>query len=284
MNLLVIGGGNMATALIGGLLSGKAPIQRLHVIEPATVAQEKLQSRFSAPLRANGVEFSMDAATAPFSLDQEADNTWVVLAVKPQQMRDSCETAEPSVRTVLTRGLLLSIAAGVTTEAIARWTGNHRIVRAMPNTPALVAQGVTGLFAHSSVSTQARAQAEALVSSVGKVVWLTEESLMDAVTALSGSGPAYVFRFIEALVAAGEQMGLSADQSLQLAVHTMKGALALLESSGESPAGLREKVTSKGGTTAAALTSLERDQFMRVVSNALLAARDRGADMSREFG
>ena len=107
---------------------------------------------------------------------------------------------------------------------------------------------------------------------------------MDAVTALSGSGPAYVFRFIEALVAAGEQMGLSADQSHQLAVHTMKGALALLESSGESPAGLREKVTSKGGTTAAALTSLERDQFMRVVSNALLAARDRGADMSREFG
>ncbi len=283
MNLLFIGGGNMATALIGGLLAGKSSIQRLHVIEPNTDAREKLQSRFAATMRANGVEFSFDASETPDAFAKDAATSWVVLAVKPQHMKDVCERAVGATRILLEQGLVLSIAAGVSIAAIAGWLRNTRVVRSMPNTPALVSQGVTGLCAHTSVPSQARAQAEALMASVGKVVWVDQESLMDAVTALSGSGPAYVFRFIEALAAAGEQLGLSHSQSMLLSMHTLKGALALLESSGEPPAALREKVTSKGGTTAAALASLEHDQFMRVIEKALTAARDRGTAMSKEF-
>ena len=283
MNLLFIGGGNMATALIGGLLAGKSSIQRLHVIEPNTDAREKLQSRFAATMRAHGVEFSFDASETPESFAKDAATSWGGLAVKPQHMKDVCEQAVGSTRILLEQGLVLSIAAGVSIAAIAGWLRNTRVVRSMPNTPALVSQGVTGLCAHASVPSQARAQAEALMASVGKVVWVDQESLMDAVTALSGSGPAYVFRFIEALAAAGEQLGLSPSQSMLLSMHTLKGALALLESSGESPAVLREKVTSKGGTTAAALASLDHDQFMHVIEKALTAARDRGTAMSKEF-
>ena len=283
MNLLFIGGGNMATALIGGLLAGKSSIQRLHVIEPNTEAQEKLQSRFAATMRANGVEFSFHGAEAPASFAQDAASSWVVLAVKPQHMKEACAQATGPARAVLEKGLVLSIAAGVSIATISGWLNNTRVVRGMPNTPALVSQGVTGLCAHASVSPQARAQAEALMASVGRVVWVDQEPLMDAVTALSGSGPAYVFRFVEALTAAGEKLGLSHAQSMLLSVHTLKGALALLESSGEPPAVLREKVTSKGGTTAAALASLDRDEFMQMIEKALTAARDRGAEMSREF-
>jgi pyrroline-5-carboxylate reductase len=283
MNLLFVGGGNMATALIGGLLESKSPLQRLHVIDPNPAAQEKLLSRFSADIRANGVDFSIDTRTCPASFSGDAANTWVVLAVKPQHMKDAVEQASPELKRLLQESLLLSIAAGVSIDSIGRWCGNPRVVRAMPNTPALISLGITGLFAAPAVSASARAQAEQLMNAVGKSIWIEREDLMDAVTALSGSGPAYVFRFVEALTAAGEQLGLSSTQSALLATETLKGAMALLESSGESPAVLREKVTSKGGTTAAALASLDRDQFMAAIGRALVAARDRGAEMSREF-
>jgi len=142
---------------------------------------------------------------------------------------------------------------------------------------------MTGLFADKSLSAQAKAQAEQLTNAVGRSLWVNDESLMDTVTAVSGSGPAYVFRFIEGLVSAGESLGLTKAQAAELSLQTVKGAMALLESSQEDPAVLRERVTSKGGTTAAALASLDQDQFMAIMEKALKAARDRGTEMSREF-
>ncbi len=283
MNLCFIGGGNMASALIGGLIESQTPLQRLHVVEPDNGARERLLSRFASPARSHGIDLSIDATDSPNDLAREPGATWVVLAVKPQHMREVCLESAPGVRQLLGNSLLLSIAAGVSVQAIGNWCGHSRIVRAMPNTPALVGSGVTGLFASSSIPAQARAQAEQLMSAVGRTAWIDREELMDAVTALSGSGPAYVFRFIEALTAAGTELGLSGEQSAMLALETVKGATALLESSGESPASLREKVTSRGGTTAAALASLDAGGFMSMMAEALRAARDRGAAMSREF-
>ena len=317
MNLLFVGGGNMASALLGGLVENAAGVTHIHVIEPTAAARDALSTRYAAALNKKNIMFSIDAACAPgafvahhvatsahtsaasfttsnsavspaiaassASSASSAAALWVILAVKPQQMESACVDSHASVRACLAGGKLLSIAAGISTQALANWCGNDQIVRAMPNTPALVNRGITGLFAGQQISAATRDQAGQLMSAVGQVVWVDDESLMDAVTALSGSGPAYVFRFIEALAAGGQALGLSAAQSETLAVETLEGALALLKSSGETPAALREKVTSKGGTTAAALASLDHDQFMTVVANALVAARDRGAEMAKEF-
>lgn len=283
MNLCFVGGGNMATALLGGLLKGDSAITQVHVIEPHAQARDTLVQRFAAQMQTKGVGFSVDGQDCPQALITEAESTWIMLAVKPQQMKQACSEASPSLKTLLTRGQLLSIAAGISIDALSNWCGNRRIVRAMPNTPALVTQGVTGMFAHPSVNATARKQAEQLMCAVGQTVWIDNEALMDAVTALSGSGPAYVFRFVEALSHAGEQLGLSRQQSFTLTIETIKGAIALLESSGEDPATLRDKVTSKGGTTAAALASLDQARFMQIIEQALTAARDRGAEMSKEF-
>lgn len=283
MNLCFIGGGNMASALIGGLIESQTPLQRLHVVEPDGQARERLLSRFASPARTHGIEFSMDACDCPEDLSTEPGANWTILAVKPQQMHEACVNATSGIRHILGHSLLLSIAAGVSVGTIAGWCGNPRVVRAMPNTPALVGSGITGLFAGDDVPAQARAQADQLMSAVGRTVWIDREELMDAVTALSGSGPAYVFRFIEALTAAGAELGLTTAQSAMLALETVKGATTLLESSGESPAILRDRVTSRGGTTAAALASLDQDGFMSIMARALHAARDRGAEMSREF-
>jgi pyrroline-5-carboxylate reductase len=283
MNLLFIGGGNMATALIGGLLESNSPVSQLQVIEPNSDAQNRLSTRLASAMRQKGISFAIDTSDCTDALAKDTANTWVVLAVKPQQMKEACLQAKPNVKKCLSEGMLLSIAAGISVASIAEWTGNRRIVRAMPNTPALVGQGMTGLFADKSLSAQAKAQAEQLTNAVGRSLWVNDESLMDTVTAVSGSGPAYVFRFIESLIAAGESLGLSKSESTQLSLQTIKGAMALLESSQEDPAVLRERVTSKGGTTAAALASLDQDHFMAIMEKALKAARDRGTEMSREF-
>lgn len=283
MNLCFVGGGNMATALIGGLLAGKTKIARLHVIEPLESARKALIERFESAAQQQQVRFTVDAQDCPSELIAEASQAWVILAVKPQQMQQVCTASSPSLIQLLGRAHLLSIAAGISIDALKAWCKNTHVVRTMPNTPALVTQGITGLFADASVGANARKEAEQMMQAVGKTVWIEREDLMDAVTALSGSGPAYVFRFIEALSKAGENLGLSKAQSMQLALETLKGAVALLESSGEEPDSLREKVTSKGGTTAAALASLDQAQFMRIIEAALTAARDRGAEMSKAF-
>lgn len=284
MNLLFIGGGNMATALIGGLIDKQAGIQCLHVIEPNDEARRRLADRFSGAAGAVGMRFTVDAKDCPADFPALDASTWIVLAVKPQQMREACENASDNVKHALAGAKIFSIAAGISVASLARWCNNRLIVRAMPNTPALVGKGVTGLYAAPSVSEQARLQAQTIMAAVGSVVWVAQEDLIDSVTALSGSGPAYVFRFLEALARAGTNLGLDAQQAQTLALETLKGAVALLESSADAPAALREKVTSKGGTTAAALASLEQDQFMAIIERALQAARDRGAEMSKEFG
>jgi pyrroline-5-carboxylate reductase len=283
MNLCFLGGGNMATALIGGLLESSGKIQRIHIIEPESDTRRRLLEKFQQAAQKRKIELSTDRQDCPKALIDNAAATWIVLAVKPQQMQQACVGAAESLRQLLSKARLLSVAAGVSTGVIKNWCNNSQIIRAMPNMPALVNRGVTGLFADSSCSAADRAEAEQLMATVGKTVWIKEEHLMDAVTALSGSGPAYVFRFIEALTAAGESLGLSKSQSGALALETIKGAIALLESSGGDPAALREKVTSKGGTTAAALAQLDQDRFMEIIQAALIAARNRGAEMGREF-
>lgn len=283
MDLCFVGGGNMASALIGGLIDGDASIRHIHVIEPHDAARDILKKRFSAEAGKRGIQFTTDSADATESLIGNTDTVWVVLAVKPQQMREACEKAPANLRSLLSKASLLSVAAGISIDAISTWCGNAQVVRAMPNTSALVRQGITGLFANEYVSKEKRQEADRLMQAVGQTVWVADESLMDAVTALSGSGPAYVFLFIEALSQAGIRLGLNPQQSEILAVETLQGSLALLKASAEGPARLREKVTSKGGTTAAALASLDQAGFMKIVEEALKAARDRGTEMSAEY-
>jgi pyrroline-5-carboxylate reductase len=268
MRITFIGGGNMASALIGGLLKQGARAADIAVVELQPEGRVRLSSAFG--IRA--IE-ALDAGAADCNL--------IVLAVKPQQMREACATLAPH----LTAQTVLSIAAGLRAANLSRWLGGHaRIVRAMPNTPALIGQGVTGLYADASVSTAERTQAEQVLAAVGSTVWVDDEKLIDAVTALSGSGPAYVFYFIEAMVRGGEALGLTAEQARALAIDTFTGASALAAQSSESPAILRERVTSKGGTTEAALRSMANDQVADAIVRALAAAAARGAELGDQLG
>ena len=262
-----IGGGNMASAIIGGLLKQGTPADRIQIVEPWAEQRAKLQAQFGI-----AAEAAPGAALASAAL--------VVWAVKPQTFREAALQAGPHTG----QALHLSVAAGIRSDSMASWLATERIVRAMPNTPALVGQGMTALFARPAVTAAERQTVERVIQTTGEHLWLAQEEQLDAVTALSGSGPAYVFYFIEAMVQAGTEMGLSREQAHQLAVQTFVGTSALAKASSESPETLRERVTSKGGTTYAALTSLERDgvrlQFMR----AMHAARQRAAELGDEFG
>ena len=283
MDLCFFGGGNMASALIGGLMQGRVPLRRLHVIEPQATVRESLTKKFSAAALSRATQWTVDAQGPADIANWGSEDLWLVMAVKPQHMREACQETPAGLKSHLRSASILSIAAGISIDALSTWCGNTHIVRAMPNTPALVGQGITGLFAHADVSAEKRVQAEQLMQAVGQTVWVGDESLMDAVTALSGSGPAYVFLFIEALSQAGVRLGLTAEQSALLARATLEGALALLNASEETPAQLREKVTSKGGTTAAALAHLDQAGFTRIIEAAVKAARDRGAEMSSQY-
>jgi pyrroline-5-carboxylate reductase len=267
MKIAFIGGGNMASALIGGLLrAGRLPGE-LNVVEvePARCAQL-------------GQEFSVAAITSPDDSLRDADA--VVLAVKPQQMRAACEAARP----FLGAPLVVSIAAGTRSADIARWLGLAAIVRTMPNTPALIGRGVTGMAATAQVSHAQRELAESILRTAGDVVWFDNEAQLDAVTAVSGSGPAYVFYFIEALARAGTELGLSAEQSRELAVQTFVGAAHLAADSSEPLETLRQRVTSKGGTTAAALAWLEANAVAARIVEAVHAAHRRAGELGDEFG
>ncbi|MDO6386026.1 pyrroline-5-carboxylate reductase [Uliginosibacterium sp. 31-12] len=268
MKITFLGGGNMASALIGGLLKQGFSATDIQVVELYEAARERLQQDFGV----RAVAALDDAAQACEVL---------VLAVKPQQMRE----ALAPVAGKLANQLVVSIAAGLRLADIGRWLGGHSLlVRAMPNTPALIGQGMTGLFADASVSAAQRAAVDRIMAAVGSSVWVEEEALIDAVTALSGSGPAYVFHFIEALEAAGEKLGLSAETARQLAIQTLVGASALAAASPEAPAVLRERVTSKGGTTEAALKSFAADGFLPMVERALTAAAARGHELGEILG
>jgi len=270
--IAMIGGGNMANALASGLLSQGCPASQVHVVEIADSLRAQWQAK------------GVGTANAPSELLAMCD-VWI-FAVKPQQMREVVISTLPYLRP---NTLVISIAAGISIESLSIWLGSKdnpflRIVRCMPNTPALVGAGVTGLAATSALGQTDRALATKLVSAVGESVWVESDAAIDAVTALSGSGPAYVFLFLEALISGGEKLGLSTEQSKSLALATLSGATKLASQSSDSPAVLRERVTSKGGTTAAALDVFATNDFKDIVVKAMLAADSRAAELSAEFG
>lgn len=262
-----IGGGNMASAVIGGLIQRGLPPADVAVVEPFAQARERLQQQFGVTAREQ---------PGP---DLEAAGL-VVWAVKPQTFKEAAAQARPHVG----RALHLSVAAGIRSDSIAAWLGTERIVRAMPNTPALVGRGMTGLYARAAVGADDRARVERVIATTGEHLWVGEERHLDAVTALSGSGPAYVFYFLEAMTQAGAEMGLAPEQARRLAVGTFAGASELARASSEPLQVLRERVTSKGGTTYAALTSLENDKVKDAFVRALHAARQRAEELGDEFG
>jgi len=262
-----IGGGNMASAIIGGLLKqGMTPDQIL-VVEPFDEARTKLKDNFG-----------IAALSAPDATLERAG--LVVWAVKPQTFKD----AAAQTKTFTAHALHLSVAAGIRSDSIAAWLGSERVIRCMPNTPALIGKGMTALFPRASVTAADRQWAGDVIATTGQFLWLEREEQLDAVTALSGSGPAYVFYFLEAMRAAGTEMGLPADQAYQLAVATFIGAGELARASSEPPEVLRQRVTSKGGTTYAAITSMDESGIQASFAKALHAARDRATEMGKAFG
>jgi len=269
--LAFIGGGNMASAILGGLIrEGMAPSQ-VTVIEPFAETAAKLKSAW-------GVEVHASASADSSSSLANAD--LVVWAVKPQVFK---EAALP-VAEFTKEALHLSVAAGIRSDSIARWLQTDRVVRSMPNTPALVGQGITGLFARPGVSAQDQSLIEQVLKSTGEFLWVQQEADLDTVTALSGSGPAYVFYFLEAMTEAGVKMGLPEAQAYHLAKATFGGATHLARQSTESPEVLRQRVTSKGGTTYAALTSMADDHVKEAFVKAMLAAQKRAGELGDEFG
>ena len=266
-HLAFIGGGNMASAILGGLIRQGHPIGKLTVIEPHVETRERLLSQFN-------IKVLSQANTA---LSQAEVIVW---AIKPQVFQEAASQAKPHCG----HALHLSVAAGIRSDSIARWLDTERVVRAMPNTPALVGLGQTGLFARAAVQAPERVWVERIMATTGQSLWVEQESLLDAVTAISGSGPAYVFFFIEAMVQAAIDMGLSTEQARQLAIGTFVGASELARSSDESPATLRERVTSKGGTTHAALEHLQTAGVADAFRAAMQAACHRARELGDEFG
>ena len=263
MNICFIGGGNMAKALIGGLIKrGYAP-SKMRVVE---IDRQRCASLHD--------EFAVRATTDMSEAVARCET--VVLAVKPQQLRAVCGQLSP----LLKKHLVISIAAGIRAQDISRWLSTQNIVRAMPNTPALIRHGVTGLYALPEVQELERERAEAILEAVGSTLWVAEEALLDAVTAISGSGPAYVFYFIEAMQQAALELGMDDLQARQLVLDTFIGASKLADSSQEDVATLRARVTSKNGTTECALLSMGANQ----VKQHIIAAAHAAAARSKELG
>lgn len=270
-SLAFIGGGNMASALAAGLADKVLPAGRIHVIE--------IDSAVQAAWRARG-------ATVATAADERlaACDVWVY-AVKPQSMREVVAHTRPWLRETL----VVSIAAGLRADVLARWLGAEgapwrRLVRCMPNTPALIGAGASGLTAAPGLSEADRELAAQLFAAVGRVVWVADDAALDAVTALSGSGPAYVFVVLQALIDGGMELGLSAEQARELALATLSGATRLAAESSESPQVLRDRVTSKGGTTAAALHVMSERGWSDILMEGMRAAAARAKAMSDEFG
>lgn len=268
MKITFVGGGNMSTALIGGLRKQGFSAAGIQVVEPNEEARVRLTDNFGVRCTP-----ALDAAALHCEV--------LVLAVKPQQMKEAVAPAAGR----LDRQLVVSIAAGLRIGDIGRWLGNYpRLVRTMPNTPALIGAGVTGLYAPPSVTQEERDTAEKILSAVGRTLWVADESQMDVVTAVSGSGPAYVFYFIEALQDAGAALGLPPETARLLAIETFVGASQLAASSDEGLAELRARVTSKGGTTAAALEAFGAAGIANGIGRGAEAAAARGRELSAQLG
>jgi len=273
MAITFIGGGNMATALIGGMLARGAAVADFRVVEPFPEARARLAARFA------GIAVH-DACTH----EAIAGATLVVLAVKPQQMREAARSLAPHLALV-PAPVILSIAAGIRLPDLARWLlGHERLVRAIPNTPALVGKGISGAFAASSVDAAGRALVSSVLAAAGEQIWVDDEAMLDAVTAVSGSGPAYVFYFLEALEAVARELGFAPPEARKLAYVTFAGAVALGEASPAEPAALRAQVTSKGGTTERAIAVLDSGEVKANIVAAVKAAASRAAEMGDAFG
>ncbi len=265
-----VGGGNMARSLIAALLRGGAEAAAIHVAEPNEALRKQLAADFGVAVFDNGAEAAKGADI-------------VMLSVKPQVMRGVCEELAPILGA--RHPLVISVAAGLRIAQIDGWLGGgYPIVRCMPNTPALIGAGATGMFANPGVSAAQRAQAEAVLSGSGLTVWIEKEALMDTVTGLSGSGPAYFLLMIEALEDAAVAQGLPRETARALAIQTCLGAARLASEDAEAPARLRERVTSPGGTTHAALQAFADGGLRELVAAAVRAATERGREMSAELG
>lgn len=269
MKVCFVGGGNMASAMISGLLADPSISAQVSVIEPVAESRASLAARYRVSIFA-------DAGPTLAGADV------YVLAVKPQNLRVACTAIAPYVGSAF----VLSIAAGVRTREICHWLGGYEnVVRSMPNTPAMIQQGITGVFARAGVAVADRHRAERLLSTLGDVIWVDREDQLDAVTAVSGSGPAYVFYAIEALERAAVELGLPAADARRLALATFSGAAALAKQSADDPATLRAKVTSKGGTTAAAISLMQThglaDTWVAATKAAATRARELGDEMAK---
>ena len=270
MKIAFIGGGNMASALIAGLAGKLTDGGDIHVVDPNADALARLGQQYGV-------------TTAPAIDGALATSDVIVLAVKPQQMREVATALLPHMGA--SQPLILSIAAGIRGADLARWLGGYgKIVRTMPNTPALIGLGITGMLAMAGVSAPQKAAADSIMKAVGQTVWLDDEAQIDPVTAVSGSGPAYVFYFIEAMQQAAVEMGLSPAQGRELALATFVGAAQLAANSSDPVPVLREKVTSKGGTTYAAISSMEHSGVKEKIIEAMKAAAARGRELGDEMG
>lgn len=263
-----VGGGNMASALIGGLIGNGMTAAALSAVDIVAEQRERLAAKF-------GIKVSAD----PADVASEADT--IVLAVKPQNMHEVAHALAP----LLKQQLIVTIAAGIRTEDLARWLGGYpRIVRVMPNTPALIGAGISGLYARPEVSPAEKARAEAVLRAVGDALWVEREELIDAVTAVSGSGPAYVFYFIEAVRTAALELGFSPADAHKLVMGTFEGAVRLAQASDEDVAVLRQRVTSKGGTTERALATMESEKVGAAIVEAVHGAMQRAGELGDELG
>jgi pyrroline-5-carboxylate reductase len=273
MTTTFIGGGNMATALIGGMLARGGAAADFRVVEPQVDARARLAERFS------GVALHTECAP-----EAVVGADLIVLAVKPQHVRVAATALHPLL-TCPPLPVVLSIAAGIRIAHLTRWLGGHnRIVRAMPNTPALVGKGISGAFAAPAVDAAGRARAAAALEAAGDVVWVDDEAMLDAVTAVSGSGPAYVYYFLEALEAAALELGFAHADARRLAYATFAGATALAQASRDEPATLRAQVTSKGGTTERAIGLLDADAVKAKIVAAVKAAAERARELGEQAG
>ena len=267
MNICFIGGGNMATALIGGLLKRDFTAAQLSVVEINADNRARLQQEF-------GVQAMAELAAGV------AGSEVIVLAVKPQQLQEIAAQLAP----LLSGQLLVSIAAGIRAADLARWHGTQNVVRAMPNTPALIQSSMTGLYALPAVSKVQREQAQSILVAVGETLWVQDEAMLDAVTAISGSGPAYVFYFIEAMQQAARELGFNGEDARRLSIATFLGAAKLAEASADEVSVMRARVTSKNGTTERALLSMEANNVKQHIITAAKAAAARAKEMGDELG
>ncbi len=267
-SIAFVGAGNMAASLIGGLRAQGVAASAIRASEPGDEQRARLQQE-------HGIATFADNAEAIKGADL------IVLAVKPQIMKAVCLDLAPHLAP---NQVIISIAAGISCASLENWLGERAVVRCMPNTPALLRQGVSGLFANARVSAAQKAQAEQVLSAVGLALWLDNEAQIDAVTAVSGSGPAYFFLLIEAMTEAGEKLGLPRETAAQLSIQTALGAACMASESDVDAAELRRRVTSPNGTTEAAIKTFQAGGFETLVQQALNAAANRSAELAEQLG